>query len=754
MGRTLIVANRLPVTARRRGEELVLEPSAGGLATGLKAVHERAGSLWFGWSGLPEDRNADADLGSEEPWASLRLVPIPLSRAEVAGYYRGYSNGIVWPVFHSLLGRIPLAPGPWAEYERVNRRFADAVHARLARGDLVWVHDYHLMRVPALLRQRAPGASIGFFLHIPFPPAEIFAALPERELILEGLLGADVIGFHTAGYRDNFCAALTRLLGLVPQGATIPYRGRAVRVGVFPMGVDFERFSRRSESAEVQRLSGEYAAGSGAKLILGVDRLDYTKGIPRRFLAFERLLATHPELRERVRLVQLAVPSRSEVPAYRRFRQQIDALVGRINGTFGTPSWTPVHYLVRSLSDDELIGLYRATDVMLVTPVRDGMNLVAKEFVASRVDEDGVLVLSEFAGAADELREALHVNPYDVDRTASAIHRALTMEPAERQARMQALRQRVAASDTRRWTRSFLSAVRAAAVREPRQPAPLPAITSTAVLRATVQEHAAAATHLVLLLDYDGTVVPFAPAPSLARPDPGLLALLDALVHRPRTEVHILSGRDRDTLEAWFGSVGVALHAEHGLWSRPAGGEWVQAAVEPLPHREEILALMEQAASRAPGAVVERKSVGFAWHYRMVEPPRLAAAETRKLRAALGRLLRRSGADLLPGDHVLEVRPRGVDKGVVARRILTQAPPGALIIALGDDVTDEQLFAALPPEALTIHVGRTPTQARVRVDSVDEARDLLWALAGHPDLSASLEAEPEGAGAGLAPRLP
>ena len=465
MRRVIIVSNRLPVTATVEGGALRLARSAGGLATGLSSHHERSGGLWIGWPGSAELLGAVDAAEVERRFAALGTVPVMLSADEVARYYGHMSNGVLWPLFHYLLDQIPLHVTDWDVYEAANVRFADAVVAHHRPGDLIWVHDYQLMLVPELVRRRVPDARIGFFLHIPFPSSEVFAALPARAEVLRGLLGADLVGFHTASYARHFTSTVRRVLGVQADAGATPIRiahdGRETEVNVFPMGIDAASFSARARSPAVSAALALTRSPSDIALFLGVDRLDYTKGIPRRLLAFEQLLLRHPELHERVRLVQLAVPSREGVGAYQRIRRQVDGLVGRINGDFGTARWTPIHYLYRSVTDDELLALYRAAAVMLVTPVRDGMNLVAKEFVASRVDEDGVLVLSEFVGAAAELSAALSVNPYDVDGSAEVYHRALTMPHAERRSRMQAMRARVAAYDVHAWSASFLHALEA-----------------------------------------------------------------------------------------------------------------------------------------------------------------------------------------------------------------------------------------------------------------------------------------------------
>ncbi|MEW6269728.1 MAG: bifunctional alpha,alpha-trehalose-phosphate synthase (UDP-forming)/trehalose-phosphatase, partial [Thermodesulfobacteriota bacterium] len=434
MSRLLIVSNRLPLTLRMEGELTRVERSAGGLATGLAGPHARAEGLWIGWPGdVPELTEGQREQLASD-LADQRFVPVWLDADDVRRFYVGFSNGVLWPLFHYLLDQLPLHPGDFEAYERVNERFADEVAQRYRPGDVVWVHDYQLMLVPQLLRRRIPDARIGFFLHIPFPASEIFRTLPHRERILEGLLGADLVGFHTASYMRAFASSLLLVLGLAANVDRVRSGQREVRLGVFPMGVDAASFgalaSRPEVAAEVAKLRGS----DGCSLLVGIDRLDYTKGIPRRLLAFEQLLRDHPTLVERVRLVQVAVPSREQVGAYQEFRGQVEALIGRINGAFGTPRWVPIHYIYRGLGEMEVVALYRAADVLVVTPLRDGMNLVAKEFIASRTDEEGVLVLSELAGAASELAEAIIVNPYDVERTADALRRALTMPGTERRA--------------------------------------------------------------------------------------------------------------------------------------------------------------------------------------------------------------------------------------------------------------------------------------------------------------------------------
>ncbi|MGH7617377.1 MAG: alpha,alpha-trehalose-phosphate synthase (UDP-forming) [Gemmatimonadaceae bacterium] len=467
MTRLIMVANRLPVTVSVDGGRAIVKHSVGGVANGLRGVRYGDDDIWIGWPGDCEGLDEEQQAAVHAQLSSLRAHPIAMTAHEVEVFYEQISNAVLWPICHDRIDRLPLRVEGWSTYEAVNERYADAVADVWRPGDLVWIHDYQLLRVPSLLRRRIPEARIGFFLHVPFPNPEIFFTLPVRRWLVEGMLGADLIGFHTRRYRGHFTATLRRLLGLeMDADETLPYEGRRIRLGYFPMGIDAHSYARRAADREVERAARDLAH-TPARLLVGIDRLDYSKGIQRRLLSVERLLLQHREWRERVRLVQVAVPTRGGVGAYRRFRGEVEALVGRINGEFATPSWAPIHYLHRAVSATMLLALYRAADVMLVTPVRDGMNLVAKEFVAARGDEDGVLILSEFAGAADELRDACIVNPYDVDGMADTIHTALSMAGEERARRMRRLRAHVFEHDIHRWAADFLGALGAAPFASP-----------------------------------------------------------------------------------------------------------------------------------------------------------------------------------------------------------------------------------------------------------------------------------------------
>lgn len=718
--RVVIASMRLPVTAKVRDGRLEVHASVGGLATGLRGLHGPGKGTWIGWAGLADEELAGHAEAMRRELRRRSCIGVGLPRPEVEGFYDEYANGILWPTLHDQATRLPLDARGWRAYEAANARFADAIVAEARPGDVIWVHDYQLCLVPALVRRQLPEARIGFFLHVPFPSPDTFDVLPQRRALLAGICGADLVGVHTHGYLRHFIDACQRAGVGTPGPETLVVGTRTVRVGAFPLGIEPARFEASAAKPAVAERVAALRAAAPPVTLLGVDRLDYTKGIPRRLLAYERLLERHPELHGGVQFVQLAVPSRDGVRAYRRFREEVEQQVGRINGRFGRPDWMPVHYVHRGVPLDELVALYRAADVLLVTPIRDGLNLVCKEYCAARTDEGGALVLSEFAGAADELAGAIRVNPYDVDGTAAAIHRAITMPDAERRARMRLLRDRVRTHDVVRWADDFLAALGTA----PRD--------ATRVLDddawpevVTTLRHAPL---LRLLLDYDGTLVPFTRDPADAAPDAALLGLLARLAAHPGTDVHLVSGRRHQELERWFGALPVGLHGEHGLWSRARPGDaWRSIATVDGGILATARGILERFAERVPGALLEEKSGGIAWHWRAADPE-LASWQSRELYAHLRHVLAGTALSVLLGDHVVEVRPSGVHKGRVATAIAADSPREALLVAIGDDRTDADLFAGLPESGIAIAVGPHPSGADWRVTDHVAVRRLLEAI--------------------------
>ncbi|HEX9633284.1 MAG TPA: trehalose-6-phosphate synthase [Gemmatimonadales bacterium] len=453
----VIAANTLPIRRKRELGRARWVAAPGGLASALTPIVREAGGAWIGWTGSAGQTLAPFRHGG------ISMVPVSLSRQDIVEYYEGFCNGTLWPLFHGAI-REPEYHRPWwRAYATVNERFADAVARSASPGGTVWVQDYHLLLLPALLRRRRPDLRVGFFLHVPFPTEDLFVRLPWRQQVLEGMLGADVVGVQTPGAARNLLRLARRFAGADVRGNVVSLAGHQVVVGAFPISVDVARIEAVAALPRVRRRVDELrrTLGRGRKVLLGVDRLDYTKGIDLRLKAYAEVLTRRPELATRTVLVQVAVPSRGRVAEYQRLQERVDAMVGRLNGEHGDVGVEPVSYVRRNLDLEDLVAMYALADVMVVTPLADGMNLVAKEYVASRTDGRGTLILSEFAGAAAELRGALLVNPHDVNGMADAVERALAMSPAEQRRRMRQLRGAVQANTVQDWAAGFLGALKA-----------------------------------------------------------------------------------------------------------------------------------------------------------------------------------------------------------------------------------------------------------------------------------------------------
>ena len=725
--RLVVVSNRLPLTAKPAAGRWTTEQSSGGLIAALEPVMDRMGGLWIGSPG--ESAGSDSE-GRREVIEALErdrgFVAVDLPPRVARAFYEGFSNGTLWPLFHGLTSRATFDPETWQAYREANQRFADVVAKHVRPGDLVWVHDYQLLLLPAMLRRARPEIRIGFFLHIPFPASDIFRILPEREAILQGMLGADLLAFQTHEHMGAFRRSLLQVLGLDSRIDGVDADGRPVRLDAMPIGIvpgRWEELAGRDPrvAARVREL---HARHHDRRLILAVDRLDYTKGIPERLRAFRRLLVKRPEWRGRVSLIQVAVPSREGVRRYAELRTEVSEMIGELNGDFGTPAWTPAIYMRRSITTQELASLYAAADVAWVAPLRDGMNLVAKEFVASQLDGAGVLVISEFAGAASELGEAIRVNPYDESRSADAIHRALTLPEPERRERQAALLARVRRDNAFAWSEQFIDRLVGAA--GDRQAAGA-AVAEPPLAR--LREGFSTARHRTLFIDYDGSLVPLVPRPEDAAPAANVRDVVAALALQPGTTVVLASGRTQADLDRWWSDVPrLWLAAEHGALIREPGGlgwhplrtgasaDW-KASVAPV---------LAHFAARAPGSFIEEKAFSLAWHYRLSDPEFGEWLAT-ELASTLDHQLAGTELTVLRGSKVIEVRFAWANKGELATRILGSRPQ-SFVLALGDDRTDEELFERLPAEAWTIRVGPGPTRARYRLASPAATIDLLRAL--------------------------
>lgn len=722
----LIVSNRLPVSVSKQEGKLTFTPSSGGLATAMSSLDlGDKGSLWIGWPGISSDDLTPKDKAEiSKKLLEYNCVPVFLTHEQVEKFYDGYANATLWPLFHYFQATAKFNNAHWEAYKEVNHLFGDIVAKHASTNATIWIHDYHLMLLPQQLRHSLPDSSIGFFLHIPFPSFEIFRLLPQRREILEGLLGADLVGFHVYDYARHFTSSVLRTLGIESRHGSIMLPERKVTVDAFPIGIDYRKFITTLNSAEVakelQHLDEHY---EGQKIILSVDRLDYSKGIANRLEAFEHFLREHPEYHKKVALVVVAVPSRVEVDAYKELRDEIEITVSRINGMYAAVDWTPISYQFRNLPFEEVVALYAKADVALITPLRDGMNLVAKEYIATKQERDGVLILSEMTGAVDELPEALRINPNDTDSIVESIVTALQMPSEEQRSRMQFMQGRLSQYTVQRWGQDFVEQLAYAKEAQKTSGATrLDAIQS----KQLVEEYQAADNRLILL-DYDGTLMPFVnnPDPAKAKPPVELLDIIGKLAKQPGTDVCVISGRTREALDGWFKGLPLTLVAEHGAWVKQ-DGNWSQAQIPFQEYKNEILPVMERYAERTPGARIEEKNFALVWHYRNVHPE-LAYARNTNLKHDLNTLLGNTEVGVYSGNKILEVKPRGVHKGTVAEELLVDKP-SEFVLCIGDDYTDEDMFKSLPETAYTIKVGLQETAARFHVNDVNAVRALLTSL--------------------------
>jgi trehalose 6-phosphate synthase/phosphatase len=734
--RLVIVSNRLPFNVRVDNGQLTFQDSAGGLVTGLASYIEfrrrtqalTAGHLWVGWPGSSVDESLREDL-KRQALASFQSYPVFFSEEEMEQFYFGFCNSTIWPLFHYFPAFTNYEPVFWEQYKHVNQVFCDFLEGVLRPDDIVWVHDYHLMLLPRLLKIRRPRLSVGFFLHIPFPSFEVFRLLPGewRREILEGLLGSDLIGFHTYEYTLHFLQCVLRILGYEHQMGQIMSADHLVKVDTFPMGIDFERFSTATGEAAIQQEEQELRKNfPGVKIILSVDRLDYSKGILNRLEGFEVFLENEPQYHRKMVLLMIVVPSRIGVREYDQMKRQIEELVGKINGRFGTVSWTPVVYQYRHVPFSSLVAFYTASDICLVTPLRDGMNLVAKEYVATRRDGTGVLILSEMAGAAKELPEAITINPNNRPEIARALKEALETPLDEQKKRNELMKRRLQRYDVTRWANDFLRGL--VGMRELRERVQANLLTPASV-RDIIERYKRSERRL-FFLNYDGTVAPLSRYPTLGSADVTGLRTLRALSSDPKNEVVIISGRPRQNLDDWFGQLPVGLIAEHGVWLKKPGKSW--RLLKPLSNewKQQLLPIFETYADRLPGAVVEEKEHSITWHYRLADPEQ-AGVLAAELSDYLLSLTAKTDLQVAQGNRTVEIRNTGVNKKSAALEWMAE-DDFDFVLAAGDDATDEELFRSLPATAVSIRVGISGSHAHHTVRQIADVIQLLESLAKIP----------------------
>ncbi|KAF9434520.1 Trehalose-6-P synthase/phosphatase complex synthase subunit [Entomortierella beljakovae] len=749
--RLLVVSNRLPVTITKDASGTYqYKMSSGGLVSALSGLKRMMKFTWIGWPGLfiPEDERA---LVQKELLEKYSCLPVFIDDDIADMHYNGFSNSILWPLFHYHPGEISFNEDDWGAYQQANNLFAKAITEIVRDGDLVWVQDYHLMLLPKLLREEVcnkcqtnepvKNIKIGFFLHTPFPSSEVYRILPVRKEILLGVLNSDLIGFHTYDYARHFLSSCTRILGLSTMPNGVDFEGRYAHVGTFPIGIDPEKFAEGlKQPAVVNRIQSLREKFKGVKLIVGVDRLDYIKGVPQKLHALEVFLSEHPEWIGKVVLVQVAVPSRQDVEEYQNLRAVVNELVGRINGMYGTIEFQPIHFLHKSVNFEELTALYAVSDVCLISSTRDGMNLVSYEYICCQQENHGVMILSEFAGAAQSLNGSIIVNPWNTGELAEAIYGAVTMPEETRKSNHQKLFRYVTKYTAAYWGLSFVNELRRVSEEFDHRMS-LPKLTIQHVLKARNSSTKAK----VVFFDYDGTL----------------------------TATHKLPefGRDRKHLDSWFGGCNVGLSAEHGCFYKhpeavakaikqirsemptsnsqepaklvkDAGNGWFRSVDQvDASWRETIRPLFKHYTERTPGSFIEEKEINMTWHYRAADPE-FGTWQATELQVNLEKLLAHMALSIILGNKTLELRPSSIDKSTSVKAILKdiQADVGPIdfILCVGDGKTDEAVFSCLGNESIvgpdvqdviTCTVGQKQTEAKFYLADVPEVESLLEDMA-------------------------
>ncbi len=736
MSRIIFVSNLLPIKIKisKKGDsELVTR--TGGFTSGVEKFYQDDESVWVGWTGF-DRRELPADQRDRiaDKLRKKNCYPITLRKKEREQYLEGFANSTIWPLFHYYNEKSTYRETEWRQYVRVNQKYANELQKIIREGDRVWIHDYHLMLLPKLLRNSFPELSIGYFQHIPFPSYEVFRLLPWRKEILEGLLGADLIGFHTYDYERHFISSLRRLMGLDTYFNQVRYEKRVLKVDNFPMGIDYEKFHSRACEIKDQipeklkkfnnEIEKHIRVKPENKIILSLERLDYTKGLIIRLKAFREFLLKHDEFHGKISLLIYLTLLRENDLENKQLKAEIDRQVGRLNSEFGKVGWTPVFYYFKELLFDELVQVYLASDIALVTPLRDGMNLVCKEFIASKPDRKGVLILSEMAGASREMGEAVIVNPNNRLEIVNAIHEALTMSDDEQTERNKVLQKRLSTYTEKKWAVDFLEGLNSV---KKLQEYNLTRKLNKRISDAIVERYQSTSNRFILL-DYDGTLKGFYKDPQEASPDRELYKLLKDIISDDKNNVIIISGRDKETLSSWFDNENwnLGFIAEHGVWHKKLNGDWYMPDTIDKDWIDIVKPILDFYVDRTPGSFTEEKNYSLVWHYRDSDPD-LGVQRAYELKDELQSLATNLDLEIMDGDKVIEIKNSGINKGRAAVSRMNNENYD-FIMALGDDWTDEFTFESLPPESITIKVGNKSTKAKYFVDNYKNIREFLKTL--------------------------
>ncbi|MCF8381542.1 MAG: bifunctional alpha,alpha-trehalose-phosphate synthase (UDP-forming)/trehalose-phosphatase [Bacteroidales bacterium] len=735
MSRIFFVSNLLPLKVSVNEQNRVtLENRIGGFSSGLTNFYKENSSAWLGTTGLcDKNLNSNQKIEVEKELEKRDCYTLCLKKKDRSRFLDGYANKTIWPVFHYFQEIATYKNDDWKSYVKVNQKYADRLAELIRPDDKIWIHDYHLMLLPKMLREKFPDLSIGYFQHIPFPSFEIFRMIPHRIEILEGLLGADLIGFHTYDYERHFLSSVRRLLGLETYFNQIRYEKRVLKADNFPMGIDYEKYNNKAlelinatppELKEFKnQIETHIRRQPENKIILSIDWLDYSKGLLNRILSFKIFLKNYPEMHGKVTLLLFVTPPNESISEYKKIKSQLDEQVGTINSEYGRIDWTPIHYLYTELSFDELVQVFLCSDVALITPTRDGMNLIAKEYVASRPGKMGVLILSELAGAAKELGEALIVNPNSHAEIADSIYRALTMEEAEVFEMNSALQKRLSTYTESKWAKDFISSLESVKKLQAFNLTKKLNISLSSIIKKAYDK----SEKRIIFLDYDGTLQGFFKNPQDAKPDEDLYKIINKLASDQQNHIIIISGRDKETLTEWFRGIDhLNFIAEHGVWYREDNDEWQMMDAIDKEWMKIIRPTLEFYVDRTPRSFIETKNYSLVWHYRKADPD-LGLQRSLELKDELQSLVTNLNLEIMDGDNVIEIKNAGINKG---RASLSRMGNQEFdfILAIGDDWTDEFTFNAMPEKAYTIKVGNKPTRANYYVENFNNVREFLLTL--------------------------
>lgn len=731
--RLLVVSNRLPFSVLKENENISLKPSSGGLVSGISSYLDYIKNspisnfeyLWIGWPGAYIEEKLQENF-SDEVLIQHNVVPVFVSEEEMDKFYLGFCNSTIWPLFHYFPSYVKFDNDEWNVYKKVNEYFAEKILDVIKDGDVLWIHDYHLMLLPDMIRKKTDkDIKIGFFLHIPFPSFEIYRIMPRlwRQEILDGIMGSDLVGFHTQEYTHSFLRTILRIKGLSHNLGKVEYDNRIVKVDTFPMGIDFDKFYNSTNNEKTIREKNEIKNQlKNLKIILSVDRLDYTKGVLNRLKGFKKFLKSNPDYLGKVVFILIIVPSRIGVDKYQEMKDSLDKMIGEINGEFGNINWQPIIYQYRHIPFENLVALYNLADVALITPLRDGMNLVAKEYIAAKGKEkNGVLILSEMAGAAKELSEALLVNPNDIDEISNSIKIAIEMDNSLKIEKIENMQRRIRDYNVLEWVKDFLSSLDKIKEENKKNEIKIISDDDTKKILKDFQR----SQNRLIMLDYDGTLVDFRSLPYTAVPDKDLIDILEKL--SKRANLVILSGRKLDFLEKYFGSMDISLSAEHGAFIKEKGGVWNVMSHSDVNWKTELLTIFKHYSNRLPGSYIEEKIFSISFHYRNCDPE-MSDIRVKEFMDELINYTSNLNLQILNGNKVFEIRNYEVNKATAAAHFIAK-DSFDFIIFIGDDWTDEDVFKLLKDKnAYTIKIGLSSSAAKRNILNISKVRKLLKVL--------------------------